>query len=241
METKVVKHEHTCKLYYHTYLWKVKLIIPCIEGKGRGRSYTDRCREETLHPIISWISSHVTGEYRLLKSWRKIQSRILNVIGKRPKVKTKILNFCHFTMFIDNEQEYLDFVNQFQNYVDATCSPANKSHEDLIREGNNLDVRKDLYFGAYRYKITFWGGGWRGRWSVTTSVDRVELKKDIKNHLYDDSKDVVDQDYYIIEFNNTLYLKNKSDFTMIKLSMADIIRKITIIVLPDEIVTSQSI
>jgi hypothetical protein len=240
MEVNNSYHGHTCKLYYNRYLWKVKLLIPCNEGKIMGRpNNVNKLKEETLRPVNSWLRSHCAGNYRLLQSWRKVQTRVLNVIGKRPKVKTKILSICNFTIFINNEANYLDIIKQFNAFVHVTYSPANKSHEDLIRDGNIIDVKNNLYFGTYRYKISFWGGGWSRRWSTGThtveSLGTKELEKIIRTHLYNESESIEDQDYYLIPSNRSLYIKNKSDYTMIKLAMGEYIKKITVIALPNEV------
>jgi hypothetical protein len=220
-------------------MWKIKLLIPCNEGRTRNSKKLITIRQDTLRPINSWLKSHCAGNYRLLKTWRKTHSKVLNAVGKKPRIKNKIVNSCHFTIFINNEAEYLNIINQFDSMVIITFSPANKSHEELIRDGNIIDVKDNLYFDKFRYKISFWGGSWNRRWS-TKQIEILSVKdiQDlITSHLHNDSIGIDDQEYCLITFNKSLYIKNKGDYTLIKLAMGEYIKKITVIALPNEVLS----
>lgn len=218
-----VAHEYTSKLFYNKYAWKIVLTLfsfrPPLKQKrisaATRRRQTTVTRKAMLAPILTWLSTNYPTNYRLLTSWRVITTT-------SPK---ETYDVCQLTVFISSQDAYDACLEKFECILYSTMAPANANHIDLIQQGAHIEVRDDLYYNKFRFKVSFWGGWW--------GKSREEIIESIQTQLHDDTKD--EQQYRMVKANCTLYLKDQSDFMLIKLSLSPKIRETKVVSLFSEI------
>lgn len=225
VENMAINHEFTYKLLYSKYAWKVVLILfSSAKQIKKGTKTTLRARKRpnaetkknALKPILEWLDSNYPKSYRLLTSWRV---RIV-------KSKTnEIYDECQLTIFINDQNAYNEILVKYHDKITDTMAPANSNHAELIKQGAFIEVRNKFYYNLYRYRVSFWGGWW--------GDTRTEIITTINDYLHDESKE--DQNYKMHKSTCTLYLKELSDFMLIKLSLSNRIRDTRAISLISEI------
>ena len=97
--------------------------------------------------------------------------------------------------------------------------PLNGEHEELLKSGTHVEIRDKLFYHRFRYRINFRGGwGGHGRRNIIDTV---------RSHLHDPGKRK--QEYLLSSKDCTLYLQNQHDLMVIKLSMSDLITRLTMV------------
>lgn len=229
---------YTNKLYYRAHMWKIKLLVP--ENRKPlsllPNTY-NRNKSNTLAPIKYWVKDKCKNNYKELTSWRQTKQLTKSKLGKN---KYTIVNVCHYTIFVDNEDDYLRIVTKYHNFVNQLSSPINDFYAQIIKDGTNILVRKRLYFNNYRYKINFIVN----RYVTSRTVNRVKIEKityaalmdTVRNSLHDDTKHELEQNYKIQ--NKSVYLKNQNDYVLMRLTLGDYIKEVTFTVLKDDLVAN---
>jgi len=127
-------------------------------------------------------------------------------------------------VYLDNIDDHTAFIEAHKGNVVSTKRPANMRYEELIRNGVNIDIRASLYYRRFRYKLHF-----RKWWDKNV---RKQITLVVNDRLYDRSKK--QQGYLISRYGASLYLASEEDLLIIKMSMPDIISKVTLVAtLPD--------
>jgi hypothetical protein len=220
-----ITNAYTNRLLYNKYAWKIKLEIP-IEKTLPDVKYITRVQKRlAIIPFAKWLDSNCAGNIRISHFWsRKKIAQKLTKSGEPDKRTVKIKHFCNLVIHITDKKTYLSILNKYSSYIIETMTPANEIHEDLMRQGYIAEVRDTLYNDQYRYKVRFTNIPLGGNGKII---------KTIKNHLHDDTLEV--QRYDIYPCSNDVYVKDLFDLMIIKLALADFIKRISTIVLTSEI------
>lgn len=196
---------YSTKLLFGKFMYQVQLeLISNINGR---LNQVDR--NIILHPIKQWLGKNCLGAYKTTASW--------DTYGTPGMVSLK--DICKLRVYLENSTDYMAFKHNHADTIKSCCHPASKQHEEMIRNGLNIDIRDDLYYNKYRYKIHF-----RFWWS---SENRKKMISQLKSLIHDDSKKK--QEYFFSRYGGNVYLSNRSDLMMIRMSMPEQIVSICVV------------
>lgn len=197
------------KLMYRKYAFNAKIDV-ILPPNTRFSTISRKDREIALIEIRKWLADHCTDEYRTNTTWNRTLS----------KDRANFVHVCHFSAFFKERIDFDGFVDQYRERLTATTLPINKEHEDLLRSGTNVEIRQKLFYNKFRYRVNF-KGGWGGGYA------RRHITETVYSHVHDESKHK--QDYLLTIRDCTLYLEHLHDLMAIKLSIGDLITRLTMV------------
>ena len=154
------------------------------------------------------------------KSLRNIRTWLKNsgCDWKTRKYNTNIL------FFIFEGDSFQELCKQFSADILETWQPLNQQAQDAMLANVDVEIRKSLIRGKYRYRVS-WPGIWRGR--------NVHCKTFVDQHL--DGTEGWDW-YEGAGWEEYLYLSDKNQIMMLKMSVdPEHYRKILHVVLETEV------
>jgi hypothetical protein len=213
--------EYTQAALYKKYVYQVniKLIV------GPRTTYVAR-----FDDIANWITNHMAGSYKLVchHAWQKLTR---NYAGRGSRDNK---SYMVVRLYIDNITDYNTVLEKYKSEILLSRHPFNDKHADVMRNGGRIEIRSQLYYRKYEYRVQF-----KNVWS---QGDRNKLSNELTNILYNDDLAVNHQTYRLVDQGTLLlYLKDFTDMTMIKLAMGEQIYKTTMAyVIPDVTDTTES-
>jgi len=218
-----MKNLYSQKLLYKHYVYKLKLELP-FDEKGA----TKIQHAEFVKKIQIWLDRYHKDTQRVTVSW---SSKRVNYVDDNNKKRQKVKRICKMLIYIKDKKTFQKIYKKYSPHVIEATAPANAAHEDLIRQGCILEVRSKLFYGEYRYKITF------KRSYNEETIDTVY--ETLRNSVHDEN--VIDQSYNMNKHNATVYLKHNDDLMAIKLSIGELIDDVIVIALDSELITHYSL
>lgn len=203
---------YTTRLMYRQFVYQINLAV-VLPPTTRMAKVTNREREVALFDIRRWLSENCRHGHRTYASWRRKLAD-----GKNGESKT-FVHVCYFNLYLRDRGEFEAFLEEYRDKAIGIMFPLNDDHEELLKSGTHVEIRDKLFYHRFRYRINF-RGGWGGH-------GRKNIIETVKTHLHD--PDRRKQDYLLSSNDCTLYLKNQQDLMVIKLSMSDLITKITMV------------
>lgn len=151
-----------------------------------------------LPRIKTWLNSHGV-EYKI----RRYNTRVI-------------------VFFLDSGH-FQNFLTEFHDSVEEFYRPLSAAAGDLLVENCDIEIRKNLLWGKYRYRVT-WPGVYRGRNAACHDF--------IVNHL----PDVNDYAWHNGGWEEHLYLRDKHHIMMLKMCVdPGKYRKVLSVVLETEV------
>lgn len=199
----------TTKMFFNRFTHQVTLKL------SFGFEKTKKLQDEQhqIQPYKDWLTSNCIGKHKSVASWSTSHN------------ESGLSKICQMRVYLDNTADLDAFIDAHRDSVISAKSPINERCEALIRAGVILDVRDSLYYNRFRYKIHF-----RKWWDTST---RKQITSSVRDMLHDRSKKK--QEYLISRYGASLYLSNEEDLVIVKMSMSDVISKITYVVTGDGI------
>lgn len=200
---------YTTKLMYRQYVYQVSLDV-VLFPKTRLSNVSQRDRDVALFDIKKWLLERCEHGYRTHASWRK----------KYPRNDSNaFFHVCHFNIYLRERSDFESFLNNHWDQAVGLMMPLNAEHEELLKAGTQVEIRDKLFYHRFRYRVNF-RGGWGGN-------ARKHIVETVRGHLHDPSKNT--QDYFLRSNDCTLYLEHHHDLMAIKLTMGEMITRLTMV------------
>ena len=207
----MIQESYTTKLFFNWFAYHVTLRL-VFSASGSSSRADDQSR---IKPYKDWLLINCKGKHKSTTSWT------ISCDHDDPKSVHRV---CTMRVYLDNINDHTAFIEAHKGNVVSTKRPANMRYEELIRNGVNIDIRASLYYRRFRYKLHF-----RKWWDKNV---RKQITLIVNDRLYDRSKK--QQGYLISRYGASLYLASEEDLLIIKMSMPDLISKVTLVAtLPD--------
>lgn len=203
----------TSKLFFKKYPYKVVFLGQQVTNVAYKKVYKGQ--------VLEWIKEQFPESKR--------------IYGWNGSIRTGTGFRTHFTGFVDmiyfvDEKHVKDFVKTFFKIVTWVDSPLNQQQIDEQLEDASIVVRKSLFNREYRYRIYFprvsyWNSDWTKQLSDHNEVDEwFESKKPSK----------FEHKYYTNWETSVVLLNHKKDVILVRLALAEHIKRIEVIKLVDE-------
>lgn len=201
----MISESYTTRLLFGRFLYQatVKLSYDATSSSDHNRDAL------ALKPLKDWLSDNCNGSHKTNASWA-----VYLDLEVEPAVTFRV---CTMRVYLDNLDDYERFVEHHKNDMVSTKRPANDIHVDMIKSGMNIEIRSHIYYNRYRYKLHF-KGWWDSRVRKQTSAL-------IRDRLHDRSRK--HQNYLISKYGASLYLANEEDLAIIKMSVPELLSRIT--------------
>lgn len=201
---------YTNRLMYRKYVYQVSLAV-VLPPTTRLANIGQRDREVALFDIRRWLSEKCKHGHRTHTSWRRKSSR--------DDSKQTFVHVCYFNLYLRERDDFESFLDDHKEHAIGVMLPLNREHEELLKAGTHVEIRDKLFYHRFRYRVNF-RGGWGGN-------GRKQIMETVRGHLHDTSKRK--QHYLLSSKDCTLYLENQHDLMAIKLSMGEMITKLTMV------------
>lgn len=202
----MMRVEPTTRLFFGKFAYQISISLAT-----KSKTLVDHTDADSLiNSYISEISTKLNGNHKIV--------RYRSTVGD-PRS-------CTIRLYLDNADDYESFIVANREMISSSRKPLNKECEDLIRNGANLDIRDSLYYSRYRYKLNF-----KKWWD---SKVRKSITSSIKDRLHDPSRKK--QDYLISRYGGSVYLAKEEDLVILKMTMSDVISKLTVVTVRAETV-----
>lgn len=199
---------HPVKLMYRKYAFNAKLTV-ILPPTTRFSTISRKDQDVALFEIRKWLSDHCEHDHRTYAAWNRVVS----------KDNSNFVHVCHFSTFFKERSDFDQFVDQNRDRITAITMPASKEHEDLLRSGTHVEIREKLFYNRFRYRVNF-RGGWGGH-------ARQQIIETVYAQIHNNDKQK--QDYLMGTRDCTLYLEHQHDLMLIKLSIGELISRLTMV------------
>lgn len=206
---------YTTKLLYGRYLYQINLML-ILPPTTRHQTLNFREKEVALFDIRRWLSDRCENGYRTYVSWRRSENG--------DQAQSTYVHRCFFNLYLRDRADFDAFVADHSGMVIETMKPASREHEDLLKQGIQVEIRDKLFYRRFRYRVKF-RGGWQGK-------SRMHIMENVRSQLFDPSRKK--QAYLLSSYDCTLYVESQSDLMLIRLSMGEIIKGLTVVTTREE-------
>lgn len=132
-----------------------------------------------------------------------------------------------FSVYL-NDDAFLDrLISTYPAESDWISKPANEQHRERLLNKMHTVFRDKLLFNRFRYKVYLYTG-WKRE-------NLKEISEWIATQFQDRHNGRTGDYFFTGSWMLTLYLKNETDLTMVRLSLTDYIKNITRIELTNEV------
>lgn len=199
---------YTTRMMYRKYVYQVSLSV-VLPPTTRMASISQKDREVALFDIRKWLSDKCQHDHRTHASWRR----------KSLRDDRTFMHVCYFNLYLRERVDFESFLEDHKQQAIGIMLPLNQEHEELLKAGTEVEIRDKLFYHRFRYRVNF-RGGWSGS-------GRKHITETVRSHLHDSSKRK--QDYLISSKDCTLYLQHQHDLIAIKLTMGELITRLTMV------------
>ena len=196
-------------------MYKAKLVIT-FDGSTFTGKKSDR--EEYAKKIMSWLKRYCADKSRATLSW---STRRVKLNGR---VKHIIDYICTVLIYSKDASTHKKVVKKYEKSVTEITVPATPEHEEMIQRGMLLEIRSKLFYDTYRYRMSF-----NKSFSRETLA---EIEAALTNGLGNDD---FEEQFYHLSAHNFVYLKTNEDLMYMRLSLADLVKDITVVILSSEL------
>lgn len=203
---------YTTRLMYNRFVYQVNLAV-VLPPTTRLARVTHREKEVALFDIRRWLSEKCQNGHRTYASWRR------KMANSSVDDRKTFVHVCYFNLYLRERADFEAFLDEYRDQAVGIMFPLNAEHEELLKSGTHVEIRDKLFYHRFRYRINF-RGGWSGH-------GRKNIIDTVRTHLHDHSKRK--QDYLLSSADCTLYLTHQHDLMVIKLTMPELITKLTMV------------